>query len=234
MIWLALAALAIVAMAPLAFSLLRHSSLKKRKGAALALYQAQLAELEQEREQGQLTAAEYEAAQLEVKRRLLAAAEAAEPPVAAKGRGLVLAAFAVVPAVAMALYLVGGTPWLPAMPLAEQQAKAREEEALLQALRARLATMDPHSPRAREGFVLLGNAESARGHYAAAADAYQHALMAGFDPTLAAMAAEALARAEGRVTPQAASLFRQALAQAPADAPWRKLAEERLHEAATP
>src|SRR5579875_953352 len=112
MIWLVLAALAVAAMAPLAFSLLRHASLKKRKGAALALYQAQLAELELEREQGHLTAAEYEAAQVEIKRRLLAAAETADPPVAAKGRGLVLAALAVVPAAAMALYLVGGTPCL--------------------------------------------------------------------------------------------------------------------------
>ncbi len=234
MIWLAIAALAVVALAPLGLTLRRAAALRGRRGAAMALYRAQLAELERDRAEGRIAPAEHAAAVLEVERRLLAAAETTERDAAsAAGRSPVLAALVLVPLAAVALYWVGGSPQMPGAPLAERLAVARQEGALIDQLRARLAGLDPHSPRAREGYILLGNAENARGDMAAAADAWRHALAAGFDPTLAAMTAEALARSAGRVVPEAASLFRQALAQAPADAPWRKLAEQRLTEAQT-
>ncbi len=54
-----------------------------------------------------------------------------------------------------------------------------------------------------------------------------------FDPTLAALAAEAATRAEGHVSPHSADLFRRALAAAPPNAPWLKLARQRLAEAKT-
>ena len=79
--------------------------------------------------------------------------------------------------------------------------------------------------------MLLGRAEAENGDFAAAASAWRAALAARFDPALAAAAAEAETRAAGRVDPAAADLFRQALAKAPADAPWRALAEQRLAEA---
>ena len=51
---------------------------------------------------------------------------------------------------------------------------------------------------------------------------------------LAAMAADAASRAEGRISPDSAALFRQALAAAPADAPWRSVVEQRLAEVPAP
>ena len=51
-----------------------------------------------------------------------------------------------------------------------------------------------------------------------------------FDPTIAAEAAEAITEAQGHVTEEAAALFRRALAELPADAPWRPMAEKRLSE----
>ena len=79
--------------------------------------------------------------------------------------------------------------------------------------------------------MLLGNAEVSRGRLSAAADAWRTALATRFDPTLAAEAAEAISETEGRVTDEAAGLFRRALAEAPADAPWRPMAQKRLSEA---
>ena len=97
-------------------------------------------------------------------------------------------------------------------------------------LRAVLATLDPHSEKAREGYVLLGGAEARLGDIGAAATAWKTALAARFDPTLAAEAAEAATEAAGHVSDEAAELFRRALAEAPADAPWRPMAERRLAE----
>ena len=75
--------------------------------------------------------------------------------------------------------------------------------------------------------MLLGNVEVSRGRLNAAADAWRTALATRFDPTLAA---EAMSEAEGRVTDEAAGLFRRALAESPADALWRPMAQKRLSE----
>jgi cytochrome c-type biogenesis protein CcmH len=123
---------------------------------------------------------------------------------------------------------------LPAAPLAERvaraEAQARDEAALLGQLRQRIAQLDPKSPQARQGFILLGNAEASRGNMPAAAEAWHTALAARFDPTLAMQTAEAITESEGRVTDEAATLFRRALAEAPSDARWRPMAEKRLSE----
>ena len=94
--------------------------------------------------------------------------------------------------------------------------------------------MDPTTDRARQGYVLLGNVEEARGNDTAAAAAWRTALQGRFDPALAARAAEATVRAEGGVSPGSAALFRRALAAAPPDAPWRSAVEQRLAEPQIP
>ena len=137
-----------------------------------------------------------------------------------------------VPLAAIVLYAVGGHPGLPAQPVAERLAqadtRAREDDQLIITLRQGLATLDPATPQARQGFILLGQAEATRGGWGAAAAAWRVALDHGFDPTLAAQAAEAQSRADGAVSPSSAALFRRALDAAPADAPWRQLAEQRV------
>jgi cytochrome c-type biogenesis protein CcmH len=138
---------------------------------------------------------------------------------------------------AVVLYLQShGRPDLPAAPLAQRiAAQARENkdaQALIDKLRARLATLDQNSEVARQGYILLGNAEDSRDHLADAAIAWHKALSIRFDPGLAALTAEAQTRLEGRVSDESLALFRRALAQAPADAPWRQIAEQRLAEAA--
>src|SRR5690606_2214607 len=79
---------------------------------------------------------------------------------------------------------------MPSAPYALRHEVAAQEEALIAALRARLAQVDPASESARQGYVLLGNAERARGRLDAAVEAWTRALAARFDPGLAADVAE--------------------------------------------
>ncbi len=234
MIWLAIAALAAIALAPLALSLRRAGAARGRQEAALELHRAQLAELERDLADGRIAAAEHASAVLEVQRRMLAAAESTEAAPRPSTRSPVLFALLLVPMGAFALYLVGGSPQLPSVPLADRIAAAREraaqEDALIDRLRRRLSEADQRSEQARQGYILLGNAEASRGRLRAAADAWRTALATRFDPTIAAEAAEALTEVEGRVTEEAAALFRRALDEASPDAAWRPMAQKRLSQ----
>ena len=235
MIWLALAALTGLALLPLVLALRRGVSLRDRRAAALVLHRAQLAELEQERAAGQLGEAEYQAAVLEVQRRLLAADRSGGEDAAGMVRFPLAVLFPLLPLIAMVLYLIGGVPGMDAQPLAERREaaarQAAEEDALIQRLRQSLATLDAHSEQGKKGYMLLGNAEAQRGHMREAADAWRVVLQSGFDPALAAMTGIALVQANGRVTEEAATLFRRALAEGPPDAPWRPMAEKQLRAA---
>jgi cytochrome c-type biogenesis protein CcmH len=235
MIWLAILLLTIVALAPLARVLLHGGpSRRGRREAAVALHQAQLAELDRDLAEGQIAAAEHITAVVEVQRRLLAAAELRDVILAPTARGPLVVALAVLPAFAFGLYLREGSPDLPSEPLAARIALAKSglehENASLADLRAHLATLDPRTEQARKDFELLGSIEAGRHNSAAAAAAWSKALAVRFDPTLAAETAEAMANAEGHVTATTALLFRKALQAGPIDAPWRSIAERRLNE----
>ncbi len=236
MSWIALAALALVCLTPLVWSLRHQASARGRRDAAISLYAAQLSEIDRDREDHRLSAADHQAARLEVQRRLLQIAGTADAvPSPRQGSPFaVFAAITLIPAGALALYLIGGAPGMPAAPhqeLAESlRQRAVQDDVLIGRLRARMATVDSHSETSRPGFILLGNAEASRGNLAAAAEAWQVALATKFEPTLAAETAEALTRAAGHLTVEAAMLFRRALASAPAEADWRPLAEKRLAE----
>lgn len=229
MIWLALVLLALAVLAPLLLALRGRAQARGAQDLAVSLHRTQLQELDRDRAEGRILPAEHATAILEVQRRLLAASDVAEPPARTGARWPVLAAVLLVPAAAFALYAVGGRPGMPSVSGRSQQAVALEQAALIAELRGRLADMDPASDRARQGYVLLGSVEEARGNLAEAAEAWRTALRSHFDPNLAARAAEAAVRAEGGVSETSAALFRRALAAAP-DAPWREAARQRLQE----
>jgi cytochrome c-type biogenesis protein CcmH len=233
-IWLVIALLAAVALSPLALALRSTFATRGRREAAIDLHRAQLAELDRDLADGRLQPAEHANAVLEVQRRLLTAAGTGEQDPHNSTRGPVLFALLLVPLGAFGLYLLGGSPQLPSVPLADRLAaeseRATREAVLIAQLRQRLAEIDPHSEQAHQGYILLGNAEASRGRLQEAAEAWRTALGMRFDPTIAAETAEAITEAQGRVTEEAAALFRHALAAAPADAPWRPMAEKRLSE----
>lgn len=237
MIFAAIALLALVALAPLVMALVRRGAGRGRRDSALRIQAAQLAELDRDLAEGRIAPAEHATARLEVQRRVLAAAEIADPETRAGSPVVLAAALVLVPALAVGLYFVShGRPDMPAAPLAQrvlaQTKDTKEAEALIAKLRDKLATLDQKSEVARQGYLLLGNAEDSLDHLALAAEAWHKALAIRFDPGLGALAAEAQSRLEGRVSADSAALFRRALAEAPPDAPWRQLAEQRLQEAA--
>ncbi len=239
MIWFCLALLALVAIAPAIAYALRAGRARGRQEAALSLHRSQLRELDRDLDEGRLLPAEHEAAKLEVQRRLLADAALADPAAPRTGFAAIAITCVLVPSAALGLYLSVGHPDFPAgapnaagpAPTQAQAADVQKDEAEIALLTSRLHAMDPHSPKALEGYEILGRAELSLGRLPEAADAWQHVLADRFDPTLAAETAEVLTEAAGTVTPQALELFRQALAAAPPDAPWRPMAEKRIAEA---
>ncbi len=232
MIFLPMLVLAAACLAPALLMLWRPGRARTRRDSAIALHRTQLADLERDLAEGRLAPAEHASAVLEVKRRLLRAADAPDAPPERRSGTLLVAALGLIPAAALTLYLIGGSPGMPSVPhaamVAIAQRRAAEEASLETQLVDHLKALDPASPQAHQGYVMLGELAMDRGDPAAAVAAWKTALASGFDPTLAARTADAMAAAAGRVTPAAAALFRQALAAAPADAPWRAYAQQKL------
>jgi cytochrome c-type biogenesis protein CcmH len=224
-------ALAVLALVPLVFSLWRMRAPRGHRDSALALHRAQLEELDRELEAGRIGRVEHEGARLEVQRRLLAVADVRDDPAKSASKGPLILALILVPLAAEGLYLMAGHPELPSgvqekSTTSEQDAAATEK--LISTLRARLGELDPTTEIASQGYVLLGNAEAGRGHIGEAAAAWKTALQAGFNPALAAQAADAQMQADGMMTKETRALFERALAQAPPDAPWKSLVQQRL------
>ncbi|HQT66311.1 MAG: c-type cytochrome biogenesis protein CcmI [Rhodospirillales bacterium 20-60-12] len=238
MIWALMAILAVLAMVPLGLAMRRHGTNLDRRRAALALHRAQLDEIIREHAEGRLGPVEYQGAKLEIERRILATDQLEEGPTDGSARWLLFAVLALVPIMGFALYLPGSTPSIPSEPHAiwvkTQDEQAKQDEQLIAALRDRLASMDPSSTQYREGYILLGQALLAGSHPDQAIAAWQTAIKAGFDPTIAAELAELESEQSGHVTPEAAALFREALAHAPPNAPWIPIAQQRIASLPSP
>jgi cytochrome c-type biogenesis protein CcmH len=233
MIWLSIALLSLIALAPAAATLWRRTrSIRDERSTALALHDAQLAELDRDLTVGLIASGEHAVAVLEIQRRILVADMA---PSSARERSATWPgwlALGLAPVVAVALYLTNGAPMLPAQPLAPRLAAQHErdvrDDAVIAQLRAAIAALPSTDPNRRQGYLLLGQAEAGRDHYKEAAQAWSEALAIGFDAELAARTGEALTRAHHQVTPEALALFRKALDAAPHDAPWREAAQARV------
>ena len=233
MIWIAIALLAVMALAPLAAALDRKTAAQGSRDPAVALHRAQLVELDRDLAENRILPAEHATAKLEVQRRLLAAAAMPEDGARVGSRFPVLAVAVLVPLAAVGLYMVGGSPSMPSASPGASEAQAQramEETALIGQLRERLDAMDPNTEQARQGLVLLGNVEETRGNPAAAAAAWRRVLATRFDATLAVRTVDAAMRAEGGLSPASEALLRRALAAAPPDAPWREAVETRLKQ----
>ena len=222
MSWLLQLGLALIALAPLAWALWRPRPARARREADLALFHAQIAELDREREAGRLDEAAHAAALVEVQRRLLAAPDAAPATRPRRSAAILPALIPLLPALAFGLYLWHGKPGLPDAPLVERQAQARQDDAVIASLRQRLEQMEPNSDARRQGLVLLGSAEQGRGNGAAAAEAWGAALAIRYDPALAADLIEL--QIERGETQAAMGLLARALAAAPTQPRLRFLA----------
>jgi cytochrome c-type biogenesis protein CcmH len=227
-IWVFVGALALVAMLPLAIAVLRPARARGRAEADLALYRAQLAELDRERDAGRLDPTAHGAAVLEVQRRILAAPKDDAAQAGRRSGAVLAAALFLLPAAGIGLYLVRGIPDMPSAPYDLRRQQAEAEDALLAQLRQRVAQMPPQSETARQGLVLLGNAERNRGRNEEALAAWSRAISIRFDPELGVDLAEL--QMEMGQDNEAALLLARALEANPQDIRLRfltGLAEER-------
>jgi cytochrome c-type biogenesis protein CcmH len=113
MIWVYVAVLALVSLAPVFLFAWRGAASRGRQASAMALHRAQLAELDRDLAEGRLLPEEHEGARLEVQRRLLADADLADGAARKSGALPVIVVALCVPAAAVGLYTIGGIPEFP-------------------------------------------------------------------------------------------------------------------------
>ncbi len=231
-LWLVLAAMTAVALAALLVPLARRRPrARARREYDLQIFRDQLRELASDVERGVVNVGEAAAARTEIERRMLVAgreAEAGETPAQADGaRGRVLSGAVLiglglgVPAAAVALYLVLGSPGLPGQPFATRAGaptmmaggEAEDLSLMIENLSRKLEA----EPENLSGWMLLGRSHLVTGHYPEAVTAFRRAqALAGDDAVIAAELGEALVLAAGgTVTPEARTLFERALSTLP-------------------
>ncbi len=246
-LWLLLAAITVASLGALLRPLFRAPKAPAPRGAYdIEVYRDQLAELGRERERGLIGAAEYQAAEREIARRLLAAAGPEEArDTSARGakakakakatteataealpgrqarRWIAFAIATLLPVAALALYLDLGEPEAPDFPFASRGSANAQAPAMpdLETAIGKLEARLAEAPDDQRGWLLLARSYTATGRYAKAADAYQRLLkLTGDRPEIDSDYAETLVmQAGGLVTEQARTLFQRVHAALPAD-----------------
>jgi len=191
----------------------------RRGGSDLAVYRDQLDEIGRDRAAGLIGEAEAEAAKVEVSRRLIAAADAAEAEKPSAGsplgrrRATAVAALLLIPLVATALYLKLGSPQLPGAPLAPRLA-AIHQNSPIASLVAQVEAHLEKNPNDGRGYEVLAPVYMRLGRFDDAVNAWRKALaLSGETAERQADLGEALtAAANGIVTMDAKTAFERAVA----------------------
>lgn len=217
--WLIFAVLTAVAVACAVFPLAKTPRVRPRNDVGVAIYKAQLAEIERDEAQRIVTKEDAQSAKAEAARRLLAAAHAdGALPGASRTRARLasLAVVIFVPALSLALYAAIGHPGLPDAPLAARLEKAPERLDLA----AAIAKVEEHLaqfPEDGRGYEVLAPVYIRMGRAADAVKAARAALrLLGDSPARQALYGEAaVAAANGIVTPEAEQAFASAATAEP-------------------
>lgn len=228
-LWIAVALLLALTLLALVGTLLRaRPAMPTRRDYDVAVYRDQLDEVERDVERGVLAADQAEAARLEIKRRMLAAADgAADAPaggaVPPAWRGAILALVVVlVPVGSLGVYLMLGSPGLPDLPLAGRHGEGQastEQRAEMERLTARLAAQMEQQPDRVEGWLLLGRSLRTIEKYGEAAKAFERALaLTHRAPEVLSEYGELLILAhDGQVPDPAVKAFEEVLAADPTE-----------------
>ena len=200
---------------------LRRAQRELGAGSDLAVYRDQLAEIKRDRLSGLIGEAEAKAAHVEVSRRLLAAADAAEaqsensPATDSlhRRRMAALITLLALPVGTFALYLLVGSPNEPAQPLAARLNTPMEKRSL-PALVAKVEDHLAQNPQDGRGWQVLAPIYMRMGRFDDAIKAWRNTLrLMGETADGQADLGEALVgAANGVVTAEAASAFDRALA----------------------
>jgi len=202
MIYLLMLLLALALMLPLFLSFRKAAATRNGRELALALHRAQLDELAKDLSDARINTTEYAGAKLEIERRLLSADMIVEPQQDGSARLLLAATVILIPVMAFLLYLPGSTPNIPSEPHTQWVAREKAQHQQAQILIAAL--------RAKIATLDPNSPQASQGQ---------------------AYLAEALAEDAGALTPESIALFRQSISNAPPNAPWRTLDQQRLDEA---
>jgi cytochrome c-type biogenesis protein CcmH len=189
-------------------------------GSDAEVYKDQLAEIDKDVERGALSPAEADAARLEISRRLLKASDLPDVQSSAgvaqpsrwRPRLVLVTAFAIVPASALALYFWFGAPGMPDNPLAERlSANVENQDVAILIARVEGAVQD--NPDDARGWAILAPIYARQGRFFDARGAYQQLLrIEGENPVLLTDLGEVIVvENQGLVTEEAMQQFMAAL-----------------------
>jgi len=231
--WGIAALMTMAALAVVIIPLLRRpkQSVPSRAEFDLTVYKDQLAEISRDQERGLLGDAEADAATVEIKRRMLKAADsvdeggdAANTGQRSLSRAVAGCLAATTPIVAFGFYIVLGSPNLPDLPHAQRDISAEIEArqgrlatAEVLQLTARLIEALKKNPDDIKGWLLLGRTYLTINEFDVALEAFRRATdLSNHRPDIASIYGEAMVVAEeGRITAEAKKLFTDILAADP-------------------
>ncbi|MFN3658065.1 MAG: c-type cytochrome biogenesis protein CcmI [Pseudolabrys sp.] len=203
--------------------------LSRRTGASggsdVAVYRDQLDEIERDRAAGLIADSEAEAARIEVSRRLIAAADAAEIEAAAAAarplwlrRSTAVVALTLLPAGAILLYLWLGSPQMPGEPQADRRQVAQQNRSI-ESMVSQVEAHLERNPNDARGYEVLAPVYLRLGRFGDAVAARRKILsLAGETAERQADLGESLAAAaNGIVTAEAKGAFERALALDPGE-----------------
>ena len=217
MLWLIFAVFTAVAVLSVLWPLAKAPRGVARAKVGIALYKAQLAEIERDEAQHLGAPEDAQGAKAEAARRLIAADAAVEPPPAASRTRARLASLGVlifVPVLALSLYATIGHPYMPDAPLAARLDASPARIDLAAAI-ARIEAHLAQHPDDGRGYEVLAPVYLKMGRAGEAVNAARAALrLLGETPARQALYGEALvAAANGVVTPEAKQSFEAAAAK---------------------
>lgn len=220
LLWLGFAALTIIALLGALLPLLRSArGSGDRSDYDLQVYRNQLEELQVDLDRGVITPEEEAAARIEIERRILSAAAeeggaghatTATPQIV----GAILIAIGI-PAVASGLYLYLGAPQTADQPFAKRPAVQATQSAAVDDLETAISRLKGRLARDTGNiadWLLLGQSYTVMRRYDEAVEAYRRADGLRPDDTniMVALGESLVLAANGTVTPEAQSVFRNA------------------------
>ena len=219
-LWFVFALMTAAAIFAVLWPLGRWSRGTQRAGSDQAVYRDQLDEIARDCAAGLIGEAEAEAARVEVSRRLIAAADAAQaqstavPGETLRRRAAAVIVLLAIPAIAAALYLTLGSPELPGQPLADRAAAPMQERPL-DSLVAQVETHLEKNPEDGRGWEVVGPFYMRFGRFEDAVKARRNSLrINGANADREADLAESLMGvANGVVTDEAKAAFERAIVE---------------------
>lgn len=237
--WITAIAMALICAAFLVVPVLHGRGRRADQPSDVAVYKAQLAEIDRDVVRGVLEEDAADRTRAEVSRRLIAAAKTTPLAEGSGPSGIVIALSVLIPlAVGVGVYTLVGAPGAPDQPLAQRHAEA-EQQRLNRPSQAEMAAMAPpppavdapeeyfesveqlravmeERPNDPRGWELLAYHEIELRNYTAAAEAQERLIVLRGDPStedLTRLLDLLVAATDGRVSPEAEGVARLLLGQ---------------------